>query len=69
LFSQRHSCSSNVPSPTLSIGFTQAYPPEHASAVIGRADRALYAAKRSGRNRINVQPLSNLYEPRAPWLV
>jgi diguanylate cyclase (GGDEF)-like protein len=51
---------SDLPSPTLSIGFTQAHAPELSSAVIARADRALYAAKKDGRNRISVQMMSSL---------
>jgi two-component system, cell cycle response regulator len=37
---------------TISIGLAQAGPGEAAHALIDRADRALYAAKQAGRNRV-----------------
>ena len=37
---------------TLSAGFAQRRPGETASALLERADTALYASKRAGRNRI-----------------
>ncbi|MEO8248045.1 MAG: GGDEF domain-containing protein [Burkholderiales bacterium] len=39
---------------TVSIGVAEAEPAETAEATIGRADTALYAAKRAGRNRVAI---------------
>ncbi len=39
---------------TVSVGVAIAAEDEEVSAVIGRADRALYRAKRRGRNRVEV---------------
>ena len=36
----------------LSVGVTQFRPGEQAMALVRRADQALYAAKRGGRNRV-----------------
>jgi diguanylate cyclase (GGDEF)-like protein len=44
-----------VPMPTFSAGLTLYIPGESPSATIERADRALYRAKRSGRNRTEVE--------------
>jgi diguanylate cyclase (GGDEF)-like protein len=40
---------------TLSIGLTLCAPGEALDSVIGRADSALYAAKRAGRNRVETE--------------
>ena len=37
---------------TVSIGVTLGFPGEDVDTVIARADRAMYEAKRSGRNRV-----------------
>ena len=37
---------------TLSAGFAQRMQGESAASLLGRADAALYASKRSGRNRV-----------------
>jgi diguanylate cyclase (GGDEF)-like protein len=42
--------SGKTPSITLSIGLSEALPGEHSMMLLGRADKALYDAKRAGRN-------------------
>jgi len=39
-------------SSTVSVGVAELYPTEDAGALFGRADRALYAAKRAGKDRV-----------------
>ena len=41
---------------SVSIGVATCQPQETAAALLDRADRALYAAKREGRNRVSVSP-------------
>jgi diguanylate cyclase (GGDEF)-like protein/PAS domain S-box-containing protein len=41
---------------TLSLGAAQLRPSESLSELLGRADRALYAAKRAGRDRVAAEP-------------
>lgn len=49
----------HLPAPaTLSAGVAQILPGESVEDVIGRADTALYEAKRTGRNRVVVDPSS-----------
>lgn len=49
---------------TVSIGVASQSPGEHLpQAAVDRADKALYAAKRAGRNRVNVAPA--VFAPRA----
>lgn len=40
----------------VSVGVARARPGESAQDVVGRADAAMYAAKRAGRNRVEVAP-------------
>lgn len=49
----------NLPVPTFSTGLTMYVPGEQASSVIERADKALYRAKRLGRDRIEVEILGS----------
>jgi PleD family two-component response regulator len=39
---------------TFSAGVTEALPDDDRSSILRRADRALYAAKKEGRNRIRI---------------
>ncbi len=41
----------NLPSVTISLGIAQAHPQEKMADVLSRADKALYMAKKAGRNR------------------
>jgi diguanylate cyclase (GGDEF)-like protein len=57
--------------PTLSLGVAVHEPPESAAATLQRADAAVYAAKRAGRDRIRVAEHGNRHElprhvPEAP---
>lgn len=45
-----------LPEVTISIGIAQAHPGEADTAVLSRADQALYAAKEGGRNRSVIAP-------------
>ena len=40
----------------ISVGVAGGMPPQQAQALMARADQALYAAKRSGRNRVQLEP-------------
>jgi diguanylate cyclase (GGDEF)-like protein len=50
---------------TISLGASEYRPQEEVSGFIGRADAALYRAKRAGRNRVETQESSNLQLPSA----
>ncbi len=41
---------------TLSIGVTEYSPGEELTAFVNRSDRAMYASKESGRNRVSYLP-------------
>lgn len=49
---KRRSTNDDLGAVTLSVGIAQRHPNEEATALFDRADKALYAAKRSGRNRV-----------------
>jgi diguanylate cyclase len=49
---RRRSTDDELGAVTLSAGFAQRRPGETASSLLERADTALYASKRAGRNRI-----------------
>jgi diguanylate cyclase (GGDEF)-like protein len=50
---------------TISLGASEYRPQEEVSGFIGRADAALYRAKRAGRNRVETQESSNPQLPSA----
>lgn len=54
---------------TISIGITQWWPGEDVEMLIHRADQALYEAKRNGRNRVAVNPLSALTSVLSPSMM
>lgn len=56
LIEQRQPRLPNDPSITVSIGVAELQPGDDASTVIERADRALYQAKRAGKNRVVATP-------------
>jgi len=47
---------SHEPDVTVSIGVAELQPGDHARDVIDRADRAMYEAKRAGKNRVVATP-------------
>ena len=53
---RRRSTNDDLGAVTLSAGFAQRMQGEGAAALLGRADAALYASKRGGRNRITSAP-------------
>lgn len=53
---RRRSTNDDLGAITLSAGFAQRLPGESPAALLGRADAALYASKRGGRNRITSAP-------------
>jgi diguanylate cyclase len=55
-----------LPMPTFSTGLTMYIPGEAPTSLIERADRALYRAKRLGRNRIEIERTSEIVAPVEP---
>ena len=53
---RRRSTNDELGAVTISAGFAERLPDEKAAALLGRADAALYASKRAGRNRITGAP-------------
>ena len=49
---KRRSTADDLGKITISAGFAERRPGESAHALMGRADAALYASKRTGRNRV-----------------
>lgn len=49
---RRRSTNDDLGAVTISAGFAERRPGETASALLGRADQALYASKRAGRNQV-----------------
>ena len=49
---KRRSTNDDLGAVTLSVGVAQRAPNEAASCLFDRADKALYVAKRGGRNRV-----------------
>ena len=54
---RRRSTGEELGQVTVSVGVAQALPGEAPDALIERADAALYASKRSGRNRVTCSPV------------
>ncbi|CAN5675006.1 hypothetical protein BH10ACI4_BH10ACI4_11410 [soil metagenome] len=49
--------------PTVSMGLTQANAADSVESMLARADRALYAAKRSGKNCVEIEPRRDAVAP------
>ncbi len=44
----------NIPSQTISLGVTKAYPDDTVDSLCSRVDKALYKAKKSGKNKVEI---------------
>ena len=47
---------------TLSVGLAMSHPGDTVETIIGRADQAMYASKRGGRNQVHFQPIADQTE-------
>ena len=54
---RRLAISTDLPGLTVSIGAAEAQPGESLPQLLGRADQAMYAAKRNGRDQVQANPL------------
>ena len=53
---KRRSTNEDLGAVTVSAGFAEMLPGESTEALLERADAALYASKRTGRNRVSTAP-------------
>ena len=44
----------NIPSQTISLGVTKANPDDTVDSLCSRVDKALYKAKKSGKNKVEI---------------